>query len=288
MSKLSLRRTFRVRTARDLIILILQYGIMLLFAFICIVPFYWMLITSVKTRLDAIKIPPNFFPWPPYWDNYKSLLERTVLGKSILNSFIISITALVGVLFSTSIAAYAFSKITFKGKSPVFGVLIATMLIPGQVTMIPLYVIFSRLGWVDTYLPLIVPQVMVNAYGVFMLRQFMAGIPDSYGESAQLDGAGHFRIYSTIILPLCKPALITLGLFNFIGNWNNFMGPLIYLNTDTKFTVPLVINMLKEQYRVDWGFLMAASTISVLPIAVLYFASQKFFIEGIALSGLKG
>lgn len=268
--------------------MVFKYLVMFLFALIFIIPFYWMVATSFKTDLDAIRIPPDFFPWPPYLENYKFVLFDSLLLNALKNSFFVSIISMTGVLLSTTMAAYAFCRLQFWKKNLIFGILIATMLVPNQVTLIPLYVIFAKIGWVNTYYPLIVPQVMVNAYGVFMQRQFMNSIPRSYDESARLDGAGYFMIYWKIILPLCIPSLVTLGLFNFINNWNNFLGPLIYLNDTYKFTTPLVVTMMKDEYSMNWGLMMSASTIAVLPIAVLYLFSQRFFIQGIALSGVKG
>ncbi len=267
---------------------VFRYAYLIFFAALCILPFYWMILTAFKTEADAIRIPPEFFPDPVYLQSFVRLSQNKVLIRSIGNSLFICIVSLTGMLFSASLGAYAFAKIRFRGSKPVFASLIATMMIPGQVTLIPLYIIFSRIHWTNTYLPLIVPQVMLNGYAVFMLRQFMMGIPGSYSESAQLDGANHFRIYRSIVLPLCKPTLVTLALFNFIGNWNAFMTPMIYLNDVKKFTVALAINMIKEQYTIEWGLMMAASSITILPIVVLYFCAQKFFIQGIALSGLKG
>ena len=267
---------------------VFRYAYLSFFAVLCIMPFYWMVLTALKTEADAIRVPPEFFPNPIYLQSFVKLSQNKVLLHSIGNSLFICIVSLTGMLFSSSLSAYAFSKMRFRGSKPVFASLIATMMIPGQVTLIPLYIIFSKIRWINTFLPLIVPQVMLNGYAVFMLRQFMLGIPSSYSESAQLDGANHFRIYRSIILPLCKPTLVTLALFNFIGNWNAFMTPMIYLNDVNKFTVALAINMIKEQYTIEWGLMMAASSITILPIAVLYFCAQKFFVQGIALSGLKG
>ena len=191
-------------------------------------------------------------------------------------------------MLTSSLAAFAFAKMSFPGEKKLFGLIFATMLIPSQVTLIPLYVVFSKIGWIDTHLPLIVPQIMVNAYGVFLIRQFMMTVPDSYIEAAKLDGAGYLLIYSKIMLPLCKPALVTLGMFTFVGNWNNFVGPLIYLNTEELFTLPLIINSFRSAYAVDWGLLMAGSTVAVLPLLVIYLFAQRSFIEGIAATGLKG
>ncbi len=279
---------FSVRKTQHFAYLLFKYLVMILFALVCIIPFFWMVTTSFKTDMDAIRIPPVFFPWPLVTEHYTKVLTESLLLNALKNSFLVSTTSMAGVLLSTTMAAYAFARLNFWKKNLFFGALVAMMLIPRQMMLIPLYVIFSKLGWVNTYLPIIVPQVMVNAYGVFMQRQFMSRIPKSYDESAWLDGAGYYRVYFRIILPLCTPSLVTLGLFNFINNWNDFLSPLIYLNSETKFTTPLVVSMMRDQYKMNWGLMMAASTIAILPIAALYLFSQRFFIQGIALSGMKG
>ena len=254
-----------------------------------IFPFYWMLKTSFLTDSQALEMPPKlWFSFPLYFGNYKEVFELAATGRAICNSLFIAVVSTAGVLFTSSLAALAFAKLRFPGEKKLFGLIFATMLIPSQVTLIPLYVVFSKIGWVDTHLPLIVPQIMVNAYGVFLIRQFMVSVPDSYIEAAKLDGAGYLRIYAGIMLPLCKPALVTLGMFTFVGNWNNFVGPLIYLNTEELFTLPLIINSFRSAYAVDWGLLMAGSTVAVLPLLLIYLFAQRSFIEGIAATGLKG
>ena len=254
-----------------------------------IFPFYWMLKTSFLTDSQALEMPPKlWFSFPLYFGNYKEVFELAATGRAICNSLFIAVVSTAGVLFTSSLAAFAFAKLRFPGEKKLFGLIFATMLIPSQVTLIPLYEVFSKIGWVDTHLPLIVPQIMVNAYGVFLIRQFMVSVPDSYIEAAKLDGAGYLRIYAGIMLPLCKPALVTLGMFTFVGNWNNFVGPLIYLNTEELFTLPLIINSFRSAYAVDWGLLMAGSTVAVLPLLLIYLFAQRSFIEGIAATGLKG
>ena len=254
-----------------------------------IFPFYWMLKTSFLTDSQALEMPPKlWFSFPLYFGNYKEVFELAATGRAICNSLFIAVESTAGGLFTSSLAAFAFAKLRFPGEKKLFGLIFATMLIPSQVTLIPLYVVFSKIGWVDTHLPLIVPQIMVNAYGVFLIRQFMVSVPDSYIEAAKLDGAGYLRIYAGIMLPLCKPALVTLGMFTFVGNWNNFVGPLIYLNTEELFTLPLIINSFRSAYAVDWGLLMAGSTVAVLPLLLIYLFAQRSFIEGIAATGLKG
>lgn len=254
-----------------------------------IFPFYWMLKTSFLTDSQALEMPPRLWlSFPLYFGNYREVFELAATGRAIGNSLFIAVVSTAGVLLTSSLAAFAFAKLRFPGEKKLFGLLFATMLIPSQVTLIPLYVVFSKIGWVDTHLPLIVPQIMVNAYGVFLIRQFMVSVPDSYIEAAKLDGAGYLRIYAGIMLPLCKPALVTLGMFTFVGNWNNFVGPLIYLNTEELFTLPLIINSFRSAYAVDWGLLMAGSTVAVLPLLLIYLFAQRSFIEGIAATGLKG
>ena len=249
-----------------------------------IFPFYWMLKTSFLTDSQALEMPPRLWlSFPLYFGNYREVFELAATGRAIGNSLFIAVVSTAGVLLTSSLAAFAFAKLRFPGEKKLFGLLFATMLIPSQVTLIPLYVVFSKIGWVDTHLPLIVPQIMVNAYGVFLIRQFMVSVPDSYIEAAKLDGAGYLRIYAGLMLPLCKPALVT-----FVGNWNNFVGPLIYLNTEELFTLPLIINSFRSAYAVDWGLLMAGSTVAVLPLLLIYLFAQRSFIEGIAATGLKG
>ena len=268
---------------------ILSHLVLMAGAVTMIFPFYWMLKTSFLTDSQALEMPPRLWlSFPLYFGNYREVFELAATGRAIGNSLFIAVVSTAGVLLTSSLAAFAFAKLRFPGEKKLFGLLFATMLIPSQVTLIPLYVVFSKIGWVDTHLPLIVPQIMVNAYGVFLIRQFMVSVPDSYIEAARLDGAGYLRIYAGIMLPLCKPALVTLGMFTFVGNWNNFVGPLIYLNTEELFTLPLIINSFRSAYAVDWGLLMAGSTVAVLPLLLIYLFAQRSFIEGIAATGLKG
>lgn len=262
--------------------------ILLIVAAAMVAPFYWMVITSLKLDDDIFKMPPSLIPDPITWSHYPKVFELMPMAQAFFNSIKIAVLSTLGTLITCSLAAYAFAKIRFGMKNVLFAAFLSTIMIPGQVTLIPLYILFSKIGWIDTHWPLIVPQVLLNAYGVFLLKQFMEGVPTAYIESAKIDGANHFQIWWRILLPLCKPALITLGVFTFVGNWNNFLGPLIFLNTDTKFTVPLVINAFRTAYSVEWGLLLAASTVAVIPVTLLYLAFQRYFVEGITLSGLKG
>lgn len=261
--------------------------ILIIIAITTLFPFYWMLKTAFTTDTVALQVPPELITFPLYFGNFPKVFELMPMWKATWNSVFIAVVSTVGVLTTCSMAGFAFAKIRFKGSKVIFGVLLATMLIPSQVTLIPLFMVFSSMHWVDTHLPLIVPQIMINAYGIFLLKQFMMGIPDSYIEAAKIDGARYGYIYAKIMLPLCKPSLVTLGLFTFVGNWNNFLGPLIFLSDERKFTLPLIINSFRTIYLVNWGLLMAAATVSIIPILIIYLFAQKSFVNGIALTGLK-
>lgn len=264
---------------------IFSHFILVIVSFTTIFPFYWMIVTSLRSDDTIANI--SLYPDPFDLTHYTFVFANTNMLMGFANSIKISVLVVGGMLLTASMAAYAFSKIAFKGKGLIFAILLSTMMVPGMVTLIPQYVLFSKLGWVDSHLPLIVPGIFINAYGVFLLRSFMTGIPDSYIESAKLDGCNQFRIYRTIILPLCRPALVALALITFIGNWNNFLAPLIYLSDVKMFTIPLIISTFRDAYSTQYGNLMAASSLSIIPIMVAYFFSQRFFIEGIALTGVK-
>lgn len=264
------------------------YGILTAGAFLMVLPFLWMISTSLKGGGSVFDYPPRLIPSPIHFENYAKSWELLPIGLAYVNSLKISLLVTVGSLLTCSMAGYAFAKMRFVGRNALFVALLATMMIPGQVTLIPMFMWFSEFGWVDTHWPLIVPPVLSNAFGVFLLRQFMATIPNELEEAGRMDGLNPFRIYWSIVLPNCKPALAALGIFTFMGNWNNFLTPLIYLNTETKFTLPLIIASFKGLYTTDWPLLMAASCISLVPMLVVYLFAQRYFIEGITLSGLKG
>lgn len=272
---------FRLKPQR-----ILLHAFLLVVVVTLVVPFYWMIVTSFKFSEDVFKSPPDLLPNPVNWDNYPAVFEP--MKGALFNSLKIALSVTLGTLFTCSLAAYAFAKIKFKFRGMLFGLFLATLMIPGQITLIPLYIVFSKINWIDTPLPLIVPGVLLNGYGIFMLKQFMESIPDEYVEAAKLDGANHFQIYQRVMLPFCTPALVTLGLFTFLNSWNNFIGALIFINSDSQFTVPLVISSFRTVHYQQFGQIMAAACVAVVPILVLYLLAQKFFIEGINLAGLKG
>lgn len=267
---------------------IIIHAILLIFALICIFPFYWMIITALKSPADVMEFPPKIYPVSFEFKNFARVFQLMPMGMAYLNSIKVTLLTTLGTLLTSSLAAFAFAKMKFKYKGVLFAVLLGTMMIPTQVTLIPLYIVFGKMNWVDTHLPLIIPAILTNAYGVFMIRQFMVSLPNEYIESAQIDGYGYFRIYSKIMMPLSKPILVTLGLFTFIWTWNDYLKPLIFLNTESKFTVPLIISSFRGVYEVQWELLMAASTVAVIPIILLYLFSQKYFVEAITMTGIKG
>ena len=236
-------------------------------------------------------MPVDVFTLDLTLESYTAVFEYEggMIWRAYGNSLFIAFVSTVGTLFTSSLAAFAFAKMKFKGDSFFYGLFIATLMIPGQVTMLPLFVVFTQLSWLDSFLPLIVPGVMINTYGVFMMRSFIVSIPNEILDAAEIDGSGYFGKYVHIVLPLLKASLITLGLFTFIGSWNNYFGQLIYLTSEELTTIPLLIAGLKETHMtgVEWGRVMAASTLSIVPIAIIYLWGQKYFVQGIATTGMK-
>ena len=260
-----------------------------------IIPFYWMIVTALKTSQEILRFPPTLFPDNPTLKNFLKVFQVTTwTGNSMIlvsftNSIIVALSSTFGALLTCSMAGYAFAKIKFRFNSFLFWLILLWLMIPNQITLIPLYVIFARLKWIDTLYPLIIPTILLNAYGVFLLKQAISNIPDAYIEAARLDGASHWNIYTRIILPLIKPSMITLGLLVFLGRWNDFFGPLIFINSDDNFTLPLAMNWFRGRYTTDWGVFMAAAAISVFPIIIMYLIGQKYLSEGVStISGIKG
>ena len=257
-------------------------------AILMVFPFLWMILTSLKSFDQTFLIPPKWIPDPIVWSNYPASLQAMDFGRAYLYSFYIAAIVISVTLLAASMAAYAFAKIRFPGHEAVFLLFLATMMVPGQVTIIPLFLLMQRIGWVGTHLSIIVPSMLFNAFAVFLLRQFIRGIPKELEEAAIVDGANRFRIYWSIILPLLVPAMSALGIFLFLGTWNEYFRPLIFLNDIDTYTVPLMLNQFKGQYTVDWTLLMAGSAIAVLPVLVVYIIGQRKIIEGITLTGLTG
>ena len=252
-------------------------------------PFLWMLSTSLKTQADIFRYPPEFVPSPPHFENYETILKGLSVPQFLFNSFKISVLATVGQLLSCSLAAYAFARMQFRGKGLLYGVLLATMMIPAQVTMIPVFLIMKSLGWIDSHNALIVPAFLGGAFGTFLLRQFFEAIPRDLEDAARIDGCGRFRIYWQIVLPLAKPALAPLGLFTFMTYWNDLLGPVIYLSSVEKMTLTVGLASLQAGEMVArHDLLMAGSILSIVPMLVLFVLAQKWFVRGVVMTGIKG
>lgn len=256
-----------------------------------LLPLAWMLSVSLQDIRGVFAQPFVWIPSHLHWENYADVSELIPLGRYFLNTVLVTVPVLLGTLFSSSLVAYGFSRIRFRGRSALFALCLSTMMLPGQVTMIPLYILFSRLGWIDTLWPLIVPSFFGSPFYIFLLRQFFLTIPREYDEAARLDGAGKFRIYWSIILPMARPALITVALFSFIGTWNDFFTPLIYINSPENATLTLGLNMLKSQIvgtgMTQWHLLMAAACMVMIPNIILFTLGQKYLVKGIAMGGVR-
>ncbi len=270
----------------------LWYAALIALGIVFAIPLLWMFSVSLHDLAGVFAEPFRWIPEKVEWRNYVDAVSLLPFGRYLLNTVVITAFVLVGIVLSSSLVAYGFSRLRFRGRNKLFTLCIATMMLPGQVTMIPLYIGFAKLGWVDTFLPLIVPAFFGSPFYIFLLRQFFLTIPREYDEAARLDGAGKLRIYWSIILPLAKPALATVALFAFLGTWNDFFNPLIYLNSPENATLTLGLNMMKSQVIgtgvTQWQLLMAASLLVMLPNIILFFFAQKHFMKGIHVGGLKG
>jgi multiple sugar transport system permease protein len=256
-------------------------------ALLVMVPFFWMVSTSLKERGALLAVPVQWIPERASLAAYAKLFRLFPFGRAVLNSSIFSVSITLVTLLSASMAAFAFSKIEFRGREGVFKAFLFTMMIPGQVTMIPLFIVMNKLGLVNTYQGLILPSVF-NSFAVFMLRQQMLTIPDDYLDAAHMDGASNWYIYGRIVLPLSSSILATLGVLTFMGTWNDYFWPLIMLSDKNKMTLPIALSQLNGQYTSEYNVLMAGALISMLPIVALYLAAQKYFKAGLQLGGLKG
>ncbi len=261
-------------------------------AAVMILPFLWLLTSSLKTQLAIFRYPPQWIPNPVRFQNYVEAWTTKPFGTYLRNTALILILNEIAIVGTASLCAYGFARIEFPGKNFWFGVLLSTMMLPGIVLMIPTFVIFSRLHWVNTYYPLIIPAFFGGgAFNIFLLRQFFRTLPEELTDAARIDGCSEFGIFWRIMMPLAKPALATVAVFTFIGTWNDYMGPLLYLSKDpNKYTVALGLATFRSAFlgRTRWDLLMAASTMMIMPIIIIYFLAQRYFIQGIAVSGLKG
>lgn len=276
------------RAPRKWIVTLLAHLALVVLGSFFFLPFYWLVSTSFKSDAEIFKTPPVWVPKAWLWENFPRAMEYAPFGTYLQNTLVICVLSVVGAVLSSSLVAYSFSRIRWPGRDALFFLLLATMMLPGQVTMIPVFSIFRALGWIDTFLPLVVPHWLGTAFFIFMLRQFFLTIPLELSDAARIDGCTEWEIYRRVILPLSRPALATVGLFTFINAWNDFGGPLLYLNDERKATLSLGLQQFVSQHGAEWSLLMAASTLMTLPIILIFFFAQRTFIQGITMSGLKG
>jgi multiple sugar transport system permease protein len=282
----------RPLTASAVLTGLVRHGVLVLLCCFFILPWFWMVTTSLKTPAQVVEIPIRWIPGPVAWENYPNAFFRDPNQPLLLylqNTVYVAVVSVIGAVVSNTMVAYGFARLQWPGRNLVFMVVIATLLVPFPVVMIPLYLLWRGLELTNTYWPLILPAWLASPFFVFLLRQFFLTIPQELSESARIDGASELRIMAQVIMPLARPALAVVALFEFIRQWNDFLGPLIFLNEKTKFTIALGLRNMQNAYGLsNFGEIMAASTITVLPIVLIFFLAQRTFIQGITFTGLKG
>ena len=265
-----------------------KYILVIVLSFIFFSPFLIMVTTALKTNADAFQLPVKLFPREVIWNNFPEAMAKIPYVRYMMNTIFITLLSVVGQMVATPLVAYSLAKIKWKGAPIISALIMGTMMIPYTVTMIPLYKIWSRLGFTNTYVPLILPTFFGSPFYIIIMRQFFAGLPNSLMEAAKIDGAGEFKRYIAIALPLSRPALTTVGIYAFINAWSDYLAPLIYINKTEKLTLSLGLQGFLNQSSVDWTHLMAAATIFVIPVVIFFLFFQRNFVEGIATSGIKG
>jgi ABC-type glycerol-3-phosphate transport system permease component len=267
---------------------VLGYATLIAVAIILVLPLYWMLSTALKTPAQTFALPPEWIPNPIQWQNFAMVFQEVPFGRFIINTFILVGLNVLGELVAVSLVAYGFARLRFPGRSILFLLMLSTLMIPYHVTLVPRFILFSKLGWVNTYLPLTVPAFTGSAFLIFLVRQYMMSIPYDLDEAAYIDGANWFDVFWRIILPLSRPALMLVVVFTFVGVWNDFLQPLIYLNDPNLFTVSLGLSFFQGTRETNWNLLMAGSLMAAIPPLLLFFFAQRQLIGGISIEGLKG
>lgn len=261
-----------------LILLVLIYG----------VPFFWLIASSLKTSTELFAVPTVWIPAVPQWSNYVQSIQAFPFFLYLRNTLFIVFSTIVGSVLSCTLAGYGFSRIQWPGRNAVFIAVLITMMLPFQVTMIPLFMVFRQLGWIGTFAPLTVTPFFGNAFFIFLMRQFFISIPGGLSEAARIDGAGEFRIFAQICVPLVRPAITTVAIFAFLNSWNDFIGPLLFLSNDKLYTLSIGIQQIMSVNDPRWNLLMAMGVIMTVPVLLIFFLLQKYFIQGISFGGIKG
>lgn len=267
---------------------ILTYMILSFGSILMVLPFLWMISTSLKDMGEVFLFPPRWIPQNPKWNNYLDIWSVLPFGFYLRNSVLVAVLTVFGQLFSASLTGFALARLDFPGRNLFFVTVLATMMVPSHVTLIPVFVEMKYLGWVDTFLPLIFPAYLGRPFSIFLMRQFFMTLPRELEDAARIDGANPFQMYIRIFLPLAKPVIATLTVITFMWSWNDLMQPVIYLNSPEKFTLPVGLAFLRNEFYANWPLLMTGAFMSILPILIAYILAQKYFVEGIAMTGLKG
>ena len=275
-------------SAKSLVTRVLMWICIILLCIISLFPFFWMVRSSLMTKTEIFGTPMRWLPETIQWQNYRDALTQVPFARYFLNSLFLVVVNIIGKLLSSSLVAFGFSRIEFRGKNVWFAIVIATMMIPWSVLLIPQFMLWNVVGFYNTYVPLTLPAFFLDGFYIFLLRQFFSTLPRDYDEAAILDGASYFTIYSRIIMPLCKPALMTVCVFTFMNTWNDFIGPMIYLKDPKMSTVSLGLQMFISQYTTEWHLMMAAATVAIVPMIIMFFFAQRYFIEGMTFAGIKG
>jgi multiple sugar transport system permease protein len=265
---------------------VLRYLVLCAGGLLMIVPFLWMIATSLKAPGAVLSSPPQIIPREPTLESYRRVAETVPIVRMIMNSLLVTSLAVAGQLLTSALSAYAFARMRWRGRDALFLLYLATLMVPSQVTITPLFILMQRIGWVDTYQGLIAPG-LVSAFGTFLLRQAMLGVPREYEEAAFLDGGNHWTAFRHVALPLVQPSLATLTVFAVMGSWNSFLWPLFITRDERLMTLPVGLAMLHGRYTTEWSMVMAGAVITVVPIIVVYLLAQRAFVRGVALSGLK-
>jgi len=288
LSQENMRNLRRAKKVRRIINMLVIYGIAIPGAIMFLLPFLWMFSASLKASNEIFLFPPRWIPNPLHWENYTNALALAPFGLYLRNTLFITLGNMTGNLVSCTLAAYGFARLRGRGKNVLFLLMLGTIMLPNWVTLIPQYVMFSSIGWSNSFAPLMVPAWFGWPFFIFLLRQFFMTIPRELEEAARLDGASHFGIFWRIILPLSKPALATVAVLAFIGNWNNFLTPLIYLRDTNLHTLAIAINRFRGQYAIYYNYMMAISVLVVIPVIIIFFIFQRYLIQGIVTTGSKG
>lgn len=267
---------------------ILLYAFLIVLAILFVLPIFYLFMGSFKAESELFRTTFKWLPDKFRLDNFVNMFSSIPFFMYLKNTMIIVICNIVGSLLSCSLVAYGFSRLRWPGRDKVFILVLVTMILPYQVTLVPLFLMFTKMKWIGTFLPLTVTCFFGNPFFIFLLRQFFTGIPQDISEAARIDGAGEFTIFSKLVIPMAKPALTTVAIFAFIRSWNDFLGPLVFLGKDELYTLSLAASMLKSNLDPNWSMLLALGAVMILPVLILFFVMQKYFIQGIAMSGIKG